>query len=90
MPQNLEPVDPRARAFPTSWRDAAIRALFDSTIGGVVCPICQIEFRGMRQLKMLHADHIKPWSKGGMTIWENLQLLCGSCNIRKYNHLSGT
>jgi 5-methylcytosine-specific restriction endonuclease McrA len=28
-------------------------------------------------------DHIKPYSKGGMTILENAQLLCESCNKRK-------
>lgn len=28
-------------------------------------------------------DHIKPLSKGGLTIRENLQLLCKKCNVRK-------
>jgi len=31
----------------------------------------------------LHADHIKPWSKGGETVIENLQTLCSKCNIGK-------
>ena len=31
----------------------------------------------------LHADHIKPWSKGGETIIENLRTLCLKCNIGK-------
>lgn len=31
----------------------------------------------------LHADHIKPWSKGGETVAENLQTLCAVCNIGK-------
>lgn len=31
----------------------------------------------------LHADHIKPWSKGGETVLENLQTLCLVCNIGK-------
>lgn len=32
---------------------------------------------------ILHADHIKPWSKGGETILENLRTLCLKCNIGK-------
>ncbi len=31
----------------------------------------------------LHIDHIKPWSKGGLTVPENLRTLCRDCNIGK-------
>ncbi len=31
----------------------------------------------------LHIDHITPWSKGGETTFENLQILCSRCNIGK-------
>lgn len=31
----------------------------------------------------LTADHIKPESKGGATVFENLQTLCRSCNSKK-------
>ena len=31
----------------------------------------------------LHIDHIIPWSKGGETVFENLQTLCSKCNIGK-------
>lgn len=31
----------------------------------------------------LHVDHIKPWSKGGLTVPENLRSLCRDCNIGK-------
>ena len=34
---------------------------------------------------ILHVDHIKPWSKGGLTVLENLQILCQTCNIGKSN-----
>lgn len=33
----------------------------------------------------LHVDHIKPWSKGGETLIENLQTLCSDCNLGKSN-----
>lgn len=31
----------------------------------------------------LHADHIKPWSKGGETVLDNLRTLCLKCNVGK-------
>jgi len=33
----------------------------------------------------LHLDHIVPWSKGGETTYENLQILCSKCNLGKSN-----
>jgi superfamily II DNA or RNA helicase len=32
---------------------------------------------------LMHGDHIVPWSRGGTTTLDNLQALCGSCNLRK-------
>jgi len=34
---------------------------------------------------VLHVDHIIPFSKGGKTTLENLQLLCAECNVGKSN-----
>ena len=31
----------------------------------------------------MQGDHIIPWSKGGRTIDENLQMLCQKCNNDK-------
>ena len=31
----------------------------------------------------MHGDHKTPWSKGGHTIPENLQMLCRTCNLKK-------
>lgn len=35
----------------------------------------------------LHFDHIFPFSRGGRSSFENVQLLCGSCNRSKSNRL---
>jgi hypothetical protein len=32
---------------------------------------------------VLHVDHVIPWSKGGLTLYENLQTLCERCNLGK-------
>ena len=39
---------------------------------------------------ILHVDHIKPFSKGGMTIPQNLQTLCSDCNYGKGSKLINT
>lgn len=33
--------------------------------------------------KIRHVDHVKPWSKGGETVLESLQVLCNVCNVGK-------
>ena len=35
------------------------------------------------ELEEMEGDHIVPWSKGGKTIPENLQMLCRRCNGMK-------
>jgi len=49
------------------------------------CNLCQknIVPRGDR-----HLDHIIPISKGGKHILDNVQWLCVSCNVKKYNKLN--
>jgi len=47
-----------------------------------VCPICLK--RGFKEEEM-EGDHIVPWSKGGKTIEENMQMICKSCNGYKNN-----
>jgi superfamily II DNA or RNA helicase len=46
---------------------------------GQICKLCgrNIPF------DLMHGDHVVPWSRGGPTVLENLQVLCGSCNLRK-------
>ena len=44
-----------------------------------LCAICGKPF----SMKEMHADHIKPWSKGGLTELSNGQMLCVNCNLAK-------
>lgn len=61
-----------------NWRLRAKILIKDSCI----CQMC-----GTSPAKdsdvILHVDHIKPWSKGGETVEENLRTLCHKCNIGK-------
>jgi 5-methylcytosine-specific restriction endonuclease McrA len=86
--EGLQPCNPKARKFPISWKEAYFRLNFNSELEGYVCPICQRLFRGSKGFKELRADHIHPFSKGGLTTWDNLQLLCISCNSKKSNKLN--
>jgi 5-methylcytosine-specific restriction endonuclease McrA len=49
------------------------------------CPLCGFVSSGLGQLRLLEADHILAWSKGGLTTWENMQLLCRACNRQKHS-----
>ena len=44
-----------------------------------VCPYCGERF----ELAEMHADHVKPWSRGGTTTADNCQMLCRDCNLKK-------
>jgi len=37
---------------------------------------------------MLEGDHVWPYSLFGASVWENYQLLCCRCNVKKSNRLS--
>ena len=51
-------------------------------LSGNRCSICQIPLK-----KSFHADHKRPWSKGGKTILNNGQALCAQCNLKKGDKL---
>ena len=48
---------------------------------GHKCAICGEEF----DYKDMQGDHKIPWSKGGHSTEENLQMLCRDCNLKKSN-----
>ncbi|MDO5318117.1 MAG: DUF262 domain-containing protein [bacterium] len=54
-----------------------MRTAYENQLG--VCPIC----KGTFTFEEMRGDHIRPWSKGGKTRPENLQMLCADCNARK-------
>ena len=58
------------RAFTESQK----RAAYESQKG--ICPKCHGRF----EYEEMEGDHIVPWSKGGKTVPENLQMLCRRCN----------
>ena len=46
---------------------------------GNKCKLCGVTVTGDN----IHFDHIKPWSKGGETVLENIQVLCEVHNLAK-------
>lgn len=61
-----------------NWRLRALVLMRD----GARCQLCGAEARTGATLDV---DHVVPWSKGGETTFENLQILCRVCNIGKSN-----
>lgn len=49
-----------------------------------VCPHCRKKFA----FEEMEGDHIIPYSKGGQTVYNNLQMLCRRCNRVKGNRYS--
>ena len=50
-----------------------------------ICPHCKKEF----EFDEMQGDHIKPWSLGGHSDRDNLQMLCKKCNQKKSNSFTG-
>jgi hypothetical protein len=63
------------RAFSESQK----RAAYEKQNG--VCPLCTEHFA----INEMEGDHITPWSEGGHTAPDNIQMLCKNCNRRKGN-----
>lgn len=87
LPSNLSSCDPHAPVFPKEWKQSFFRRHFDNSNEGYICPDCQRVFSGPSGFSQLHADHIIPRAKGGLTIWSNLVLRCGPCNLAKSDKL---
>ena len=46
-----------------------------------ICSLCGQHY----EFTEMQGDHIVPWSRGGKTVYENLQMLCRLCNNTKSN-----
>ena len=59
--------------------------VFESAMvdGEYVCAMCHKKSSSKR---LYQIDHIKPMSKGGLTVRDNLRLLCRDCNLKKSDH----
>lgn len=64
------------RAFTDAERIVIWRRAF------MKCESCEVSVSSLAEM---HADHIVPHSKGGLTIIENGQCLCIPCNLKKGN-----
>jgi len=60
-----------------AFTDSQKRAAYEKQKGK--CPKCKGQF----QIEEMEGDHIKPWSEGGHTLPNNLQMLCKDCNRKK-------
>ena len=63
------------RAFTESQK----RRIYEYQKG--ICNMCHRHF----EYEQMQGDHIIPWSKGGKTVDDNLQMLCEDCNRKKLN-----
>ena len=60
-----------------TFTDSQKRAAYERQNG--ICPLCKEHF----SFEDMDGDHMVPWSKGGKTVPETLQMLCRRCNQAK-------
>lgn len=82
-PDYLESCDPKQRCFPDTWKTEYWRLFGDPLGKGYECPLCHNYFKGVIGFKQLSGDHIYPYKQGGLTVWDNFQLICKPCNLKK-------
>ena len=63
---------------PSYIPDETRKYLIDKT--GPCCAVCK------RKSGHFHIDHIEPVCRGGTCLYENLQVLCRTCNLQKSFH----
>lgn len=68
------------RDFSDTVKLEVIKANLEKYNGKICCEICG---SNLISIKECHFDHIYPFAKGGKSTFENCQLLCETCNLKK-------
>jgi 5-methylcytosine-specific restriction endonuclease McrA len=79
---NFRPAEPQPPIRQTSRKPTSRQQIQVLMRDGATCRICGARPENGATLEV---DHIIPWSKGGETVLENLQVLCKHCNRTKHN-----
>ena len=68
------------RDFSDSVKLEVIKINLEKNSGKICCEVCG---DALSSIKECHFDHIYPYAKGGKSTFENCQLLCAECNLKK-------
>ena len=68
------------RDFSDSVKLEVIKMNLEKNSGKICCEVCG---DALSSIKECHFDHIYPYAKGGKSTFENCQLLCAECNLKK-------
>ncbi len=68
------------RDFSDSIKLEVIKENLRKNNGSICCEACKTQ---MSSIEECHFDHIYPYAKGGKSSFENCQILCSECNLRK-------
>jgi len=78
----------KAKAFGVAFEEEITRRLVFEKAKGI-CYLCKSKthYENSEDYSPLLAtvDHVKPWTKGGTHTWNNVELCCLRCNIKKKN-----
>ncbi len=68
------------RDFSDSIKLEVIKSNLKKHGGSICCEICNARLNSIDEC---HFDHIFPFARGGKSSFENCQILCSQCNLRK-------
>lgn len=68
------------RDFSDSIKLEVIKNNLKKYSGSICCEICNTKLDSIEEC---HFDHIYPFAKGGKSSFENCQILCSQCNLKK-------